>query len=267
MNNQKGVGTHPKITIVPDERWKQETECLQDIFECVRDVLSGHITRPLSNNITIVYHEGQPEVKPYRRNNGDYEVWISARNDHRGQQVYQFSHEYAHILANCLGDPESNHQQWFEESVCVLASIYTLKRLKYYSYLNDHVHKRLNPKEKNIDDIDLLKWYKCNKRCLEALSSWEQTDSTNPYERPYIVSMKLMDIFESHPDDAWNTVRYMNKCPPEKNANFSSYLNAWHRCTPSKHQHIVESIMGRFGEAITALSADDAAHQGTCSNE
>ena len=244
MNNQKGVGTHPKITIIPDRRWQQETEDLQDIFESVRDVLSGHITRPLDSNITIIYHEGQPQVKLYRRSNGDYKVWISANNYYRGQQVDQFSHEYAHILAN-YRDPESNHQQWFEESVCVLASIYTLKRLNC-SHLKNYVHKSLNPKDKNIDDIDLLKWYKRNKRGLESLD-WKETESINPYEKPYIVSMKLMDIFEAHPDDAWSAVRYMNSDREGKNEDFCAYLNAWHRCTPSKHQHIVESIMGRFG--------------------
>lgn len=127
----------------------------------------------------------------------------------------------------------------------MLASIYALRRLECYSYL-DGVRKRLNPNGKNIDDIDLPNWYECNRQRLETLE-WGELHS---YQKVYPVSMRLIDIFEALPNHAWSAVRYMNPDQEVKNEDFCAYLNNWRNNIPIEHpeyRRIVESIMGRFG--------------------
>jgi hypothetical protein len=49
-----------------------------------------------------------------------------------GTDIYQFAHEFAHILSNYERHADSKvarQHEWFEEALCEVASLYALKRV------------------------------------------------------------------------------------------------------------------------------------------
>ena len=171
-----------------------------------------------------------------RASDGSYVVWLDVREG-RGQPIFQFAHEYAHILTNYRDGSPYRQQLWFEEAIADLASLHALKTLrgKWWDvefYYDDTVRG---------DTIlpNLAQWYQANKTQLEA----------DPYLRGMnrSVAHALIDIFEDHPNEAWNAVRYMNRGPISVGRDFTLYLNDWCKRTPARWQFVVEEIMTRFG--------------------
>ena len=65
----------------------------------------------------------------YRENReGPFVVQLTARDRKWSKFAYQFSHEFCHLLSghDRLRD---NPNQWFHESLCELASVFTLRQM------------------------------------------------------------------------------------------------------------------------------------------
>ena len=88
---------------------------------------------------------------------------------------------------------------------------------------------------------DFAQWYRSNKRVLESDLRGRLTR-----DRQKIVAVSLLDIFEDHPNEVWNAIRYMNRGPIEVSADFGQYLNDWRKRTPLRWQFVVVKIMSRF---------------------
>lgn len=258
------------IAVVPGGWGNADVTVLQDVFESTRDALADRVINPPDSNITVKYNTEGPEIKYERMADGSYEMWIDSKNNYWAQQIYQFAHEYGHILANYREAP--NPQKWFEESISILASLYALETLSitwgqnpprgYRKYQNfagylkiykNKIVKRTAIVENGADGISpslynlqsLAWWYEENKEQLEKdMLVYYRLE---PRNRQTLVAVMLFDIFEKYPDDAWNTVRYMNKGNPQVNKDFSSYMNNWRQHTPQRWQFIVDEIMSRFG--------------------
>ena len=122
----------PSITVRPGSWGTASLSTLEDVFESTLNVFADRLMYPLDSNITIEHREEGPRILYSRNSNGSYAMWIDSEDGRWAQQIYQFAHEYGHILANyrkdspySLGSP----QQWFEESISIIASLVALRTL------------------------------------------------------------------------------------------------------------------------------------------
>ena len=234
----------PSITVKPGDWGTASLSTLKDVFKSTLDVFADRLMYPLDSNITIEHREAGPRILYSRNSNGSYTMWIDSENNRWSQQIYQFAHEYGHILTNYREGSPGSPQQWFEEAISTTASLVSLRTLSiewrshndlrfshYASSLTNYSNDIIN--RVNVS-VDFAQWYRSNKRILESDLRGRLTRNEQK-----VVAVSLLDIFEDHPDEVWNAVRYMNRGPIEVNGDFEEYLNDWRKRTPLRWQFIV----------------------------
>lgn len=209
-------------------------------------------------NIRVVPRGTSPRVLYERGPEGEYVVQLTARDERWFQYAYQFSHELCHILSNFdhkerQGETVASGNQWFEESLCETASLFTLKRMaaswaehppsrkwmgygqvfgSYAEHLLAENHRRL-PANKTLGQ-----WYAENQPALHD----------NPYlrEKNELVATMLLPLFEKDPS-MWQAIGYLNANPSSAGKSFSEYLADWHGACPTGTQEHVGKTMNLLG--------------------
>lgn len=241
---------------------------LGTVLESVARAFGRHFPNRALEPVVVMPGEGGPVVLYERTLDGAYVVRLSARDGRWFQFVYQFAHELCHIYSNFDNklDDDGNiadFNQWFEESVCEAASLYTLRALArswasappgsvfarhaadlraYAEYFMQERHRQL-PATKT-----LALWYRVNQHHLAG----------NPYhrQRNELVAGVLLPQFEANPE-SWEAIAYLNPDAERANLVFERYLEAWREACPEELKGVVEQIIAAFDE--TELS--DAANQ------
>ena len=97
----------------------------------------------VDNDITthLVYKEGNPMC--CRLNQENHVIVLSSKENHYGQWVFQFSHEYCHHLINGSLRGETGGLMWFEESICRVASLSCLENMVRYCATSEERHINL----------------------------------------------------------------------------------------------------------------------------
>lgn len=164
-----------------------------------------------------------------------YEIRLSARDRYWCQYVYQFSHELCHIMTGFDRHREHKHN-WFEESLCELASLFVLHRLarvwteapppnivgaSEFAPNHEIYAKNVQAKYPAVPERDLAKWFDRKVQSME----------TDPYLREYngVVAVFLLSRFR---EDAsmWRDCAWLNRWDPCANATFAEYLDSWTAC-------------------------------------
>lgn len=250
----------PNIHVIEGGWGTARISTLQTVFESSRDAIADNLMFPFNSDITVIHKEPEgPKILYNRRTDGDYEIWIDSENNRWSQQVFQFAHEYGHILSN-YRDDYPNPQLWFDEAISMIASIYVLETLaeswrtdppdgirnyriyapNFKSYV-DGIGDYLGVSKDFVSGVNLSRFYRDNKRSFESDYS-----GGNTRLQQYIVAMKLIDIFKDSPNIAWNAITYLNKGHVRVNNDFRDYLNDWRKRTPKQWQSAVDKIMSRF---------------------
>lgn len=246
------------IEIVPQGWGTTSLDALQEVLDDVVDVVGRHFPDRRLGRIRVFHGEPGPLVLYDKGDAGDYQVRLSARDGRWHQFVYQFSHELCHIYSNFdnksvgAGDQVARGNQWFEESVCEAAALYTLRQLAAQwrsrppaagldgggdtlaalaDYLLNESHRRLSRSDTPGS------WFRAHETELHA----------NPYlrDRNELVSNLLLPMFERDPS-AWAAIAYLNSSVADADARFADYLAAWRRACPSAQRQLVEQIIALF---------------------
>lgn len=244
------------ITIRWGSAWGNTDQAtLHSVFTSVQGVLSEPLLYAYDSAVHISHDVSGPIVLYERNARGDYQVLIDSEGTYWGQQIFQFAHEYGHILSNYRWREGNDRQLWFEESIAAMASLYALRAISekwktdapsqsmHFYALNGSLDSywgnlRDNTPHINLSDVEFRQWYQDNRRELESDGYLRNKNR--------VVAWHLLDIFERNPE-AWNAVRYMNKGPLYKNDTLQSYLSDWHQRTPPLWQNIPREILNRFG--------------------
>lgn len=243
---------------IADQGWgNTETAELSAVLESVALAFGRHFPNRTLEPVVVTPGEGGPVVLYERTPDGAYVVRLSARDGRWFQFVYQFAHELCHIYSNFDNklDDEGNvadFNQWFEESVCEAASLYTLRALArswanappgslferhaadlraYAEYFMQERHRQL-PATKT-----LALWYRVNQHHLAG----------NPYhrQRNELVAGVLLPQFEANPG-SWEAIAYLNPDAERANLVFERYLEAWREACPEELKGVVEQIIATF---------------------
>lgn len=174
------------------------------------------------------------------------------------QYVYQFSHEFCHIL--CAFDDDAwKRNNWFEETMCETASLFVLRRIgdawtdgppypnwRGYAPEFRRYAQSVMDSRSQVGDGHLADFYRKHRNNLEK----------TPRDRSLngAMAVSLLPLMEGSPE-SWEAVAWLNSFPSPEGETFTDYLRKWHGAVPLKHRAFVEEIMRRFGIEPTRRGA------------
>jgi len=199
-----------------------------------------------------VSSSGGPIVLHRRGPEGEIRVRLATKDRYWCQYAYQFAHEMGHIL--CSFDDEAGPNEWFEESLCELASLYALGMMaeewrkdppagnwRDYSRALADYRQRLLDRGQLPAGIDLATWFGEEEVFLRETS----TDR----RRNLIVAVALLPIFEEKPE-AWQALSSLNRGVPFAEESFGAHLGQWLASSARGHHRVIRTIARKFKVGI-----------------
>ena len=221
--------TKPPLTIENGNWGGVSLRAIRVVLESAFDVLLDAFGKLPDAPVHVARWSQDPRVfYDYR----PYQIRISAHDTYWCQYVYQFSHELCHVMTNFDRCKEHKHN-WFEESLCELASLFVLHRLaavwkssppdeiidsvtyapNFKSYAEDTAAKY-----PRVCSGDSQKWLSKNIDFLEANSCERKLNGT--------LAVLLLDRFLRDPS-LWRDCGWLNHWDSGVNATFREYLDSW----------------------------------------
>lgn len=158
-------------------------------------------------------------------------IYLASQNTLWSKYSYQFAHELCHYIADTNFYKKIDRFGWLEESICELASLFTLKKMsdawatdppysnwkEYSTHLNSYSENYLNSEERKIN-IPFNEWRNQN---LETLYN-------NRYDREKnnIIAMKLYPLFIETPE-LWKTIQYLKEIDVTEKMDLANFLEEW----------------------------------------
>ncbi len=148
-----------------------------------------------------------------------------------GRGVYQFAHEYCHHLVDGPMDGAMKDSFWFEETICSLASLFMLRRLKFRWILEQGVSSFLSTNANQLSMWEIANFSDARKIDVSpSLSEWiknnlQQLQSPQHYRDLYnVIAVNILDLFEENPK-LWQILPYLRRDNGYEYKNFYNYLN------------------------------------------
>jgi hypothetical protein len=252
-----GTAAPPKIRIAEGGWGSTQMDSLQVVLDAVAKEVGSHFVGRDLGTIEVVAAGSNPMVLFDKGQNGEYVVQLSARDGRWYQFVYQFGHELCHIYSNydnkeAAGGRVVNHNQWFEESLCEAAALYTLRKMAknwesappssewaaYAPTFRQYADLLLGQAHRHLPQKGMLPvWFRENHPAMAA----------NPYlrDKDEVVSNLLLPLFEQNPED-WIAISYLNADKGDATLDFMSYLEAWCMACPQRYRPVVDKIIALF---------------------
>ena len=207
--------------------------------------IAQHLREDVEAAIDVVHWDKNPETRRGVGGPTSYTIWLSAKDTYWAQYSYQFAHELCHVVA----DYEQRFQkpnQWFEESVCETASLFTLRSMgvawtEYPPYpdwapygrsLSEYVDAAAaKVAEETPDDVAWEEWMRRH----------EELSRADPYERMgnRIIALRMLPLFEDDPK-GWNAIRRL----PASEARIGAFLAQWEEVADPRDREFIQRIEG-----------------------
>lgn len=258
------------IEIAPGNWGNADIRDIQRVLDSVANEFLSYV-KPTRDDlkILVIPRSISPEVRYERGVNGEYVIQLTARNDNWSQYTFQFAHELCHVLSNFdhkahadSGKVAANNQ-WFEESLCETASLFTLRRLAvvwqtnpptrnwsgYGEVFNAYAERLITEPHRHLPAGNSLRdWYGANRMALSA----------SPYlrEKNELVATHLLPIFEAHPE-LWQSIAFLNPAKDSAGKPFAQYVADWQTASPDKTlaDHVLE-LFGLAGDSEPVTVAE-----------
>ena len=225
---------------------------IEDVHLLLQNV-ADHFVRYLQdtpgwNIIVLPAAEGDDPMTCYRpTDTSPYLICLSARDRRWAQFSYQFAHELCHIASD-YERLQGNPNNWFHESLCELASVFTLRCMaeswireppyphwnNYASALHSYAENcLLRPERQLPTGVTLGRW----------LMSEEGSLRQDRYQRDKnaVVAYSCLPIVESDPM-GWNAIRSL----PDSSMMLQDYLNEWYSLAETVGKPFVSRIAELF---------------------
>lgn len=230
---------------------------IETVLHAVADELMSRLPDKLTVPIVVSHTDRAPVALYERGPGGEYRVRLHARGEKWHLYVYEFAHELCHILSNYehnVGPHTVKHNQWFEETLCETASLFTLNSLaaswersppearwageahklrRFFDHLIAEGHRQL-PAHAPLAD-----WLRENEAELRQ----------NPYlrEKNEVLANLLLPLFSSDPQN-WAALGYLNLNPGDARNTLDRYLRHWYDNAPPEHKQFVASVLALLWE-------------------
>jgi hypothetical protein len=202
---------------------------------CAHLLFQHSLAHPnLSSELRVTYGTVGPQIRYGGDSTNGYDFDLTAENDDWCKHLYQFGHEACHVLAQYRQNQHCN--QWFEESLCEAASLYSLKVIAmmgaqgqgpcvnlwsgstpYHQCLDQYANQLILDPALQYGSAKMQQWF----REVEPILR------NNPYCRCLngVVANKVLPMFMAKPSN-WAAVEFLNTTPCSTgHDSFSEYLN------------------------------------------
>lgn len=232
-----------------------------DIGALLADV-ACHLFRPfriLPTGSILVEATNCPDDSPkvlFRSSTRDpFRIQLSARGTHWSQFAFQFSHELCHVLSD-YERLRVSQNRWFHESLCELASIFTIRRMAeiwpvrppfpnwagYANSLTSYAADRVAIAKRQVPaGVALSTWIQSEEESLRA--------NCIQRHKNLAVAYSLLPIFEREPA-VWNAIRRL----PESSAMFKEYLLEWFESVEPTDKPMLSLVLDALNLPDYALS-------------
>ena len=214
--------------------------------------INGLLRSPWLGQINVIPSDlGHPWVSLRSSRTDPITVLLSARQRKWAKYAYQFAHEFCHVLSG-YEDLEGNPNNWFHETICELASVFTLRRMAerwpthppwpscadYSKHLLEYAAERQKREEAHLPiGTTLPDW----------LSFHESGLRRDRYQRDKnaLVAYALLPVFEALPA-GWNAIRKF----PSSSGELKYYLSDWASAADLDDVPFVVRLADMLGHAI-----------------
>lgn len=193
-----------------------------------------------------------PQIDTQLDDNGRRIIRLATSGRYWCQYVLQFAHEFCHEIAN-FDKQNTGRHEWFEESVCELASLVTLYRMSrtwtehppfeswksYAPELQRYADNRIGePNHRLPNGSSFLEWFASERDSLER--------HPQQREKNVIVASQLLSL--ARQNRFWRAVTQLNSWVGADDGDFNAFLNSWSRqiCGNQNGQNIVEEVQRVF---------------------
>jgi len=241
---------------VEGEGWgSARKEMIESVLYSVADELMSRLPKKLVVPIVVTHTDSNPVALYERGEKGEYRVALHAGGENWHLYTYEFAHELCHILSNYEENARpgsSKYNQWFEETLCETASLYTLKNLAATWEKNPPAANWSKETEKLNRFFDLLiaeghRQLPPHAPLAEWLSSNEERLRQNPYlrEKNEVVANLLLPLFQRDPEN-WSSLSYLNLEPGDASSSLQDYLRNWYLNAPPEHKTFIADVLALF---------------------
>ena len=245
---EKKKQERPPIRVNPNGFKSNKADILK-VVQSASAELWKHFPDYQLENMVVTKGNSGPIVLYQRNALKEIVVRLDTKGTYWSQYSYQWAHEFCHILTGYRNDGREN--KWFEETLCELASIYTMRAMaetwktkppypnwKSYGkslkkYADDVIEKR-----DEVTIKTLAAYYKKNETELRKDSGKRGINGA--------MAVALLPWFEEKPE-RWECIRYLNVTPAEAGLSFQDYMQKWHNDAAEKHQPFIQEIAKAYG--------------------
>ena len=212
-------------------------EVLYSVEKCFRSMFGKYF----NNRPVWIVHLDESNPRCIRERNT---IVLTSADKSYAQHVYQFAHEYCHYQ---LPFSPVQELRWLEESICELASLYTLRQVDkqweaeppYPNWQNYHSNftKYAEDAEKNCESINLDFSVEPN----ENLSYLRREEYDRPKNR--YIALKLLPLFYRRPE-LWHAVPFL--CRVNERRTFHLALKEWQQVSPPESRTALTELAATF---------------------
>lgn len=243
---------------VEGEGWGRADKAeIEAVLYSAADELLSRLPGKLTSPIVVTHVEGNPVTEFSKGPNGEYLVHLSARDRRWSQFAYQFAHELCHIMSNYEANVSvgntTKHNQWFEETLCETASLYTLKSMavtwetsapypnwqNYAPAMRDYAEQFIREGHRQLPPgTSLAAWLRENEDRLRQ----------DPYlrDKNEVIANLLLPLFEIDPE-RWAALHYLNLDPTDATDSLKQYLQHWYGNAPAEHKKFILDVLALLG--------------------
>ena len=256
-----------QIIVPPSNHWgNMSSKDIETLCENIVSHFEKHLRPEHEMNDTVNVHRDFNLSHVTIGADGNHKIGInldmSIAPDAFYYFIWSFSHEICHILHDYEVTTINNPNLWFQESICMMASIWALKSMAdtwkqdspfgqehLFSINFDHYANALLNDPSSEYDGTAEEWIEEYETFLRE--DYYRTQSFTQHH--YLVaglSYKFLHIFEENPE-AWNAVRKM----PATKGELSEYMQDWYDNVAQPDKKYVEDIAEVMGISITPVTA------------
>lgn len=227
-----------------------DTRMIEVVLHSVADLLMEQQPGGLPIKVRVSHTNTNPVALYERGPDGEYLIRLHADRTRWHLYVYEFAHEFCHIISNYdrAGGEISRQNQWFEETICETASLYALGSLatkwslsppepslaghapelrRFFRLLITEGHRKLP------EDTELREWLKEHEAQLSA----------DPYRRDQndLVAKTVLPLFFADPR-GWEAISYLNLHPEDPSASLEEFIRHWHANAPERDRPFIAKL-------------------------
>jgi hypothetical protein len=228
------------LNIRVDESWDlDDPSQVTNILSETATYIYTHLRDSPRFDIVVGHDRERGPISLYRPSDEDFDRVLLSNTplEYRPQIMYQFSHEFCHVISdyNRIRSTDSKNE-WFHEVLCELASIFVLHSTgepELKKYIDDYLG----------DSRDLLagiedfgSWILSKEEGLRTRTAGRHDRKTNA-----VVAYQLHPLFRQYPT-IWNTLWHL----PQSDSNLTDYIEEWKQAIDDRDSPLLEKLKERL---------------------